>query len=193
MLTSTQWLVLLVVVALFVVAAIALISKRSARQRHADLKHRFGPEYDQAVDQHGSVERAERELAAREKRVEHLQLKPLSESARAEYSASWSGVQTRFVDDPSAAVQSADELIKAVMLARGYSDEKFDQRVADLSVKHANVVHHYRAARQLADANREGRANTEELRQAFVHYRALFADLLQQPQAIDSQLQEAHA
>jgi hypothetical protein len=193
MLTSTQWLVLLVLLAVVAVVAIALLTARSTRRRHAELKSRFGPEYERALEQHGSVSRAERELLAREKRVHHLSLRSLPEAERLRYTANWDNVQTRFVDDPSGAVQQADDLIKAVMVARGYSLEHFDQRVADLSVDHADVVQHYRAARVLSDANREGRANTEELRQAFVHYRALFTDLLEQPQQrLDAKLQEAH-
>ena len=192
MLTSTQWLVLLVLLAVVAVVAIALLTARSTRRRHAELKSRFGPEYERALEQHGSVSRAERELLAREKRVHHSSLRSLPEAERLRYAANWDDVQTRFVDDPSGAVQQADDLIKAVMVARGYSLEHFDQRVADLSVDHADVVQHYRAARVLSDANREGRANTEELRQAFVHYRALFTDLLEQPQQrLDAKLQEA--
>jgi len=123
--------------------------------------------------------------------VHHLRLRSLPEADRVQFSADWRNVQTRFVDDPSGAVHAADDLIKDVMRACGYSVDRFDQRVADLSVEHANVVQHYRSARELADANREGRTNTEELRQAFVHYRALFADLLEQPELPGQQLQQA--
>jgi hypothetical protein len=195
MLTTTQWTIVAALLAVVAVVAIALISARTSRRRHAVLKDRFGPEYDRAIEEHGTVARAERELAAREKRVRHQKLRPLQESDRVRFSDDWSKVQARFVDDPSGAVQAADELIKAVMVARGYdSDKEFDERVADLSVEHSNVVQHYRSARVLAEANREGRANTEELRQAFVHYRELFADLLAQAQpAPEGRLQEARA
>ena len=195
MLTTTQWMILIAALAVVAVIAIALISARSSRRRHALLKDRFGPEYDRAVQEHGNVARAERELATREKRVRQQKLHPLQESERARFSGEWSRVQARFVDDPSGAVQAADELIKEVMLARGYqADKEFDERVADLSVEHANVVQHYRSARVLADANREGRANTEELRQAFMHYRELFADLLAETQpAPEGHMQEARA
>lgn len=180
MLTDTQWFVALGVISLVAVAAIAFFMARSTRRRHLKLRDRFGPEYDREIEQHGSVSRAERELLAREKRMSEQRLHPLSESDRARYSAAWRNVQARFVDEPSAAVQSADELIKAVMIAQGYDIESFDQRVADLSVDHGHVVQHYRAANDLAETNRQGRADTEELRQAMVHYRALFADLLEQ-------------
>ncbi|HEY2736152.1 MAG TPA: hypothetical protein VGI70_19275 [Polyangiales bacterium] len=191
MLTSTQWIVLIVAVAIVLIAAFALINARSSRRRHGELRRRFGPEYDREVQQQGSVAAAERELISREKRVHKQSLRTLPENERVRFSADWEGLQTRFVDDPSGAVQAADELIKSVMLARGYSADRFDERVADLTVEHANVVQHYRAARVLADANREGRANTEELRQALVHYRALFSDLLAKPQT-EAQLQEVH-
>jgi hypothetical protein len=196
MLTETQMLVLVVVLALAAVAVLIVMSKRAARQklvRHDQLKGRFGPEYDRAIEQHGSVDKAERELAAREKRIQQLRLHAIPDEERARFSAEWRNVQARFVDDPSGAVTQADDLIKSVMIARGYSNERFEQRVADLSVEHAGVVQHYRAAHGLAEANREGKADTEELRQAFVHYRALFADLLEQPQQPTQQnLQEAH-
>ena len=190
MLTSTEWLGLVIIAALAVVVVIALISARVTRRRHAELRQRFGPEYDRALEEHRSATRAERELLAREKRVEQLHLRPLSESERIQYGVKWEEVQARFVDDPSSAVQAADDLIKAVMGARGYVVERFEQRVADLSVEHARVVQHYRAARELSGASREGYADTEDLRQAFVHYRALFSDLLEQPEHLDPQLRE---
>ncbi|HET9930087.1 MAG TPA: hypothetical protein VFQ35_05360 [Polyangiaceae bacterium] len=187
---------LLVLVALGVVVFVALLSvawlaSTSSRRRHEHLKRRFGPEYERAIVEYGSLERAERELIAREKRVKHLRLHDLSSNERARFSGNWEAVQARFVDDPSGAVQAAHELIERVMVARGYRLEDFDQRIADLSVEHAAVVQHYRAARVLADANREGRANTEELRQALVHYRVLFADLLAPPSHGRQQLKEA--
>jgi hypothetical protein len=191
MLDSSQTILVIALVALALVAVFALVAKRSSRNRHQELKRRFGPEYDRAVEEHGSVAKAERELAARERRVHRQKLRPLSEADRLQYSTDWRNLQARFVDDPSGAVSGADDLIGAVMNARGYSSEDVDRRIEDLTVEHAAVVEHYRAARVLAEANREGRANTEELRQAFVHYRALFADLLEKPQQPEGQLQEA--
>ena len=181
MLSTEQWVFLISVIAVVAIAAIAVFATRAARHRHDQLRRRFGPEYEREVEQHGSVARAERELLAREKRVRKHQLQPLAEHDRERFGADWHNVQARFVDHPSSAVQAADELIQAVMVAKGYDVESFDQRVADLSVEHAGVVQHYRAAHDLAEANRAGRADTEELRQAMVHYRALFADLLLDP------------
>jgi hypothetical protein len=193
MLTSDQWLAVIAVLAVLAVAVVVMLSTRSSRKRQADLKHRFGPEYDRAVQEHGSEAKAEKELRSRERRVNRQHLRPLAEGDRVQFSSDWRTVQARFVDDPSGAVTAADDLIQAVMLARGYSATDAEQRVADLTVEHADVVDHYRSARVLADANREGRANTEELRQAFVHYRALFAGLVDQPQQAETQLQEARA
>jgi hypothetical protein len=143
------------------------------------------------VQRLGSVKAAERELHERQRRV-HKNLRPLRQADRAQFAADWRNVQARFVDDPAGAVQSADALIHAVMVARGYESAPFEQRVADLTVEHAGVVQHYRAAHELASAQREGRADTEELRQAVVHYRALFADLLEQPELPKQPMQEAH-
>jgi hypothetical protein len=196
---TTEMIIVIAAVALLAIVAVAAMSARRGKaKQHEDLRRRFGAEYDREVEAQGSVERAERELHAREKRVQQS-LKSLPEAERVRFSNDWRGVQARFVDDPSSAVQAADDLIKAVMLARGYAIDSFGQRVADLTVEHADVTQHYRAARELADANREGRANTEELRQAVVHYRALFAALLEQPQTRqgqdgqDGRLQEARA
>ena len=177
--TDTQWIALIVVLALAVIATIVIVASRTSRKRHVELKERFGPEYDRALAEQGSEAKADRELRAREKRVHKQELHPISDADRVQYSSDWRQVQARFVDDPSGAVQAADALIQTVMLARGYASKDVDERIADLSVEHASMVDHYRAACALAEANREGRANTEELRQAFVHYRALFGDLLE--------------
>jgi len=186
-------IILAAAVALVAIAVMAWLVVRSSRRRHVELRHRFGPEYDRAVSEYGNEKRAKRELAKRENRVNRLHLHPLRDAERLRFEGEWRAVQARFVDDPSGAVSTADELIQAVMKAHGYPIRDFEQRVEDLSVEHANVIQHYRAARALADANREGRANTEELRQAFVHYRALFADLLDEPGVAHGELHGAGA
>jgi hypothetical protein len=190
--TAMLW-TLIALVAAASVLALAIGARRRARTRSAELRQRFGPEYDRAVEELGSPARAERELAARTRRVEHLQFRDLTPADRARFASIWSQVQAQFVDDPSGAVIGADGLIKEVMRARGYPSDDFDQRVADLSVDHAAVVQHYRAARALAETRRSGQVQTEELRQAVVHYRALFADLLQEPGSPPSSLRELHA
>ncbi|MEI9936021.1 MAG: hypothetical protein WDO69_02230 [Pseudomonadota bacterium] len=189
--TTMLWaLVGLAIVAIMIVAVVA--SRHRARVRRADLQRKFGPEYDRAVEEYGP-DRADRELLSRQRRVDHFQARELNAVDRARFIGSWSNIQAQFVDDPGVAVTGANELINEVMRARGYPTEHFDQRVADLSVDHATVVQHYRAAKALADANRNGQVNTEELRQAMVHYRMLFADLLQEPKAAPPGLRQAHA
>ena len=172
---------LLLLLALAVaIGAVALRNRN--RQRSVALREHFGPEYERVLESHGKKSRAERELELRQRRIEKLNIQRLSPQQCERYAASWAQVQQLFVDDPSRSVGEADRLVKDVMSARGYPMGDFEQRVADLSVEHANVIHHYRAARAIAIANHEGKAGTEDLRQAMMHYRALFSDLLQ-PQA----------
>jgi hypothetical protein len=172
------WILLtLAVVAAIAVAGVVVWRNRRRAQR-LELARRFGPEYDRLMQQHGNEALVERELAARAKRVNQLHVKELSDTERRTFSEAWHQTQERFVDTPLIAVRSAHDLVQEVMRARGYPVEDFEQRVADLSVEHAVVVEHYRAAHALHDSNRQGQGNTEELRQAMVHYRALFADLL---------------
>lgn len=158
------------------VAAYALLKNR--RRHHEDLRVAFGPEYDYTVQRVGDPRRAERELLRRQRRVQKLHIRALSPDEHERYSAAWMESQKRFVDDPVSAIRDADMLVKDLMGTRGYPIADFEQRVADLSVDHANVVQHYRAARILANSNEQGQAGTEELRQALIHYRALFEDLL---------------
>jgi hypothetical protein len=176
--TNNLLLIVGAVVALALVVFLGVSVWRNApSKRRARLRERFGPEYDFAVQQHGEAE-AERILTARTRRVQKLDLRSLSKAQCADFSAAWRRTQERFVDRPSAAVSEAHDLVQQVMRARGYPVEDFDQRIADLSVDYGGIVQHYRAAHDLDESNRAGRANTEELRQAMVHYRALFAELL---------------
>jgi hypothetical protein len=184
-------LVVLIAAAILTIAATA--TRRKSHLRTAALRQRFGPEYDRAVEELGTPARAERELVARARRVEHIRVRDLNDADRARFASAWTRIQAQFVDDPGAAVVAANELIKEVMRSRGYPSEDFDHRVADLSVDHAAVVQHYRAARALSESSRTGRVDTEELRQAVVHYRALFADLLVEPKLPAASLHEAHA
>jgi hypothetical protein len=164
------------VVALLIVAAIAVILFRKYRSRH--LKEQFGPEYDRAVMQRGDRTKAELELINREKRVQRFSIKPLLPAARERFAEEWSSVQRRFVDDPAIAVTGADSLVNRVMAARGYPMADFEQRAADVSVSYPAVVENYRAARGIVVRDGRGVATTEELRQAMVHYRILFDELL---------------
>jgi hypothetical protein len=165
-------------IALVIAAILALsVWRDRPRRRAARLRERFGPEYDVAVEQYGAS-RAVRVLEARSRRVEKFQLRPLTAAECGGFTRSWHLAQEQFVDSPNEAVGAAHELVQRVMRARGYPVEDFDQNVADLSVDYGNIVQHYRAAHALDQSNRAGEADTEELRQALVHYRALFEKLL---------------
>jgi len=171
---------LIAIVAVVAIVALGLAIWSVVRKRQsAHLRDQFGPEYGKAVETFGGPRSAERELAAREKRVKSFDIRPLSLEQHRQFTREWQEVQTRFVDDPSKAVADADRLVKELMQARGYPMVDFEQRAADISVDHPEVVNHYRSAREIAVTNREGKASTEELRQALVHYRALFEDLLE--------------
>ena len=189
---NTQLAVLAALAALGLLLLVGLV-RAAVIRRHARLRRKFGPEYERALEDYGDARHAERALRARERHVRQLHLHPLGQRDLARFSAEWTQIQALFIDSPSAAIRRADELIKAVMAARGYEPEPFEDRVADLSVEHANVVQHYRAARALAASNRHGRADTEELRQALVHYRSLFSGLLEQPSEVVEHLREARA
>lgn len=173
--------VLILLVALAIIAGVALwvMSRTHNRERSVELRERFGPEYDNAVERHGSVRRAERELARRAAHVQRYKIRPLSRAEFERFSSAWAATQKQFVDDPVGAIRTADQLIKEVMEVRGYRVGDFDQRVADVSVDHGRVVQHYRAARALMGTSGDGPSSTEDLRQAMIHIRALFQDLLE--------------
>ena len=172
-------------VAIAVVAIAGVVWWEIGRRRSAALRTRFGSEYDRVTHTTGNVRAAEAALAARARRVEALHIVPLPQADAVRFSQSWRGVQERFVDDPGGAVTEADRLVGEVMHARGYPLGDFEQRVEDLSVDHADVVINYRAAREIAQVHARGEASTEDLRQAMVHYRLLFNDLLGPPTAAD--------
>jgi hypothetical protein len=178
------WMVILIVVA--VVAIAALVWWALTRRRTADLRERFGPEYDRTVGSTDDRRTAERELAARQARREQLNIRPLTADARQRYEGQWNDVQAQFVDQPTAAVARADELVLAVMRERGYPMDDFDQRAADISVDHPSVVEHYRAAHGISTRVGTNAASTEDMRQAVVHYRALFAELLRADDDVDT-------
>jgi hypothetical protein len=175
------------IAALVLVAIAGLIVALSAgRRRRTDrLRQQFGPEYDRAVAQTGEQQAAEKELVARERKRKKLDIRPLSRDALQAYSQRWRQVQTAFVDDPSTALDEADRLVSEVMRERGYPVVDFDQRAADVSVDHPAVVENYRSAHAIHLSGLNGDAATEQQRQAFVHYRALFDELLDQHKNID--------
>ncbi|HEX4337297.1 MAG TPA: hypothetical protein VH062_15380 [Polyangiaceae bacterium] len=182
----TPWIVLaLGAVALIVVAA--TVMRNRVRTRRVALQRKFGPEYDRVVVEHGDLTQAERELAARASRVQKFHFRDLTDDERRTFGDAWSRLQAQFVDDPEGAAIGADNLIGDVMRARGYPVEDFEHQAADLSVDHAEVVQHYRAAQALTHSDHvDGPLHTEDLRQAVVHYRALFTDLVQAPRPFHS-------
>ncbi|MGH9236976.1 MAG: hypothetical protein ACRD3G_02965 [Vicinamibacterales bacterium] len=169
--------VIWVLVALVLIGAVVWITMN--RLRSQKLRQRFGPEYDRTIREEGNIRRAEAALTARARRVAKLDIRPLNPADADRFDSAWRGVQARFVDDPRGAVTEADRLVGELMAARGYPVGEFEQRVADISVDHPAVVVNYRAAREIALLHSAGKANTEDLRQAMVHYRALFRDLLE--------------
>ncbi|OBI18496.1 hypothetical protein A5712_21800 [Mycobacterium sp. E2327] len=173
-----QWILIaacvVVVVAVVVVAAIVGNRRRKSQR----LRQHYGSEYERLVSQAGGEQAAEKELIARERKREKLNIVPLKPAARSDFNIRWQQVQTTFVDDPATAVGVADRLVTEVMCERGYPIDDFDQRAADISVDHPQIVDDYRAAHGIHLAQQRGDVSTEQQREAFVHYRALFEKLL---------------
>jgi hypothetical protein len=171
-----QWIIVagVVVVVLLAVAAWFFFRKKQSER----LQQRFGPEYGRTLGELGGRTKAESELKAREKRVEHFSITPLAPAEAARFSQAWNALQGRFVDNPKEVVVQADQLVRELMLERGYPMGDFERRAADISVDHPAVVEHYRAAQAIAARDERGEADTEELRKAVVHYRVLFDEML---------------
>jgi hypothetical protein len=150
-------------------------------RRSEQLRKHFGPEYKRTLDQYGDQRKAEEVLVEREKRVRKLDIHGLTAEEQERFADSWQRTQALFVDEPSRAVTEANSLVNELMQSRGYPVGDFEQRAADISVDHPHVVTNYRAARDVAERNKSGKATTEDLRQAIVHYRSLFEELLEAP------------
>jgi hypothetical protein len=165
----------LVVVVLIAVAAYL----QHRKKRTAALRTRFGSEYDRAVLEQGTSNKAEAKLAERTTRVDALKIRELGATERERFVAEWQSVQSRFVDHPKAAVIEADDLIAALLEARGYPKNAFEQRAADVSVTYPRVMEHYRVAHEIATRPGLTEASTEELRTAMIQYRSTFNELVQ--------------
>jgi hypothetical protein len=170
-----------VVLLVLLIGATLLIMRN---RRSTRLRSQFGPEYSRTVEDAGDRREAEAVLHRREKRVEGYSIRPLSASDRGRFLESWRAVQALFVDNPNEAVARADELLTNVMSARSYPMADFEQRSADLSVDHPVVLQNYRAAHEIAVKHERGLAGTEDLRQAMIHYRALFDELVDEPRQL---------
>jgi hypothetical protein len=175
--TPQSWtLVAIVAVVVLIALAVYVIHRGKQSSR---LRARFGPEYDHAVEAHDSRARAEAELRRREDRVSRLTIVPLTPADAARFSTAWTALQADFVDHPRDVVDKADALVRELLARRGYPVADFEHRAADISVYHAAVITNYRAAQDIRARNLRGAVQTEDLRQAVVHYRALFDELLE--------------
>jgi hypothetical protein len=177
-------LIAVVAVVVLIIVVLTWLYVRSRRHTTADLRHKFGPEYERAVLTHGSERKAEAKLADREKRVEKLNIRDLDPMEREQFSKRWESVQSRFVDSPKGSVAEADDLVSSLMKTRGYPVSDFDQRAADISVDHPRVVENYRSAHEIALRVGKDAATTEDLRTAMIHYRSLFDALVQLPTTV---------
>jgi len=173
------------VVLILIIAVLAWLYLRKRRSTTADLRQKFGSEYDRAVLTHGSERKAEAKLTDREKRIEELNIRELDSMEHERYAKQWQAVQSRFVDSPKGAVAEADDLVSSVMKARGYPVSDFDQRAADISVLHPRVVENYRSAHEIALRVGKNAATTEDLRTAMIHYHSLFEELVQVPAGVE--------
>jgi hypothetical protein len=174
-----EWITIAAVVVIVVAALVVTASFASGRKNSRRLKEHYGREYERLVSETGDEKAAEKELTARERKHDKLDIVPLTPSALSDFNARWNQVQTGFVDNPTTAVGVADRLVTEVMRERGYPVDDFDQRAADISVDHPQIVENYRTAHGIHLAQENGGVDTEQQREAFVHYRALFEKLLE--------------
>jgi hypothetical protein len=176
--TETQIVIAAAVLVFLIIVAIAGFVHRS-KTRTLAFRNRFGSEYDRAILEHGTSRKAEARLADRETRVDSLKIRELGATERVRFVDEWHTVQSRFVDHPKAAVTEADDLVAALLEARGYPKDNFEQRAADLSVTYPRVMENYRVAHAIAVGGGQVEASTEDLRTAMIKYRAIFDELVQ--------------
>jgi hypothetical protein len=180
---SPTYLIIAVVVIVVIMGAI-MAPMFARRRKSQKFQNKYGPEYDHTVQTAGNEKKAQAELNGRQKHVDTLNIRPLSVSERERYQSEWTAIQAKFVDQPGQATVEADHLIMEVMKVRAYPVSDFDQRAADISINYPNLVSNYRAAREIAIKNEQHTATTEELRQALIHYRSLFDELLKEEEVV---------
>lgn len=185
-------LILWIGAAVMSAVVVVWMAVRGSRQRRAMLRERYGPEYDRLFEVYGRRGRAERELIARARGGSEPSLGALAESDRLRFSKAYQALQARFVDDPAAAVVEADDLVRQLLAARGVPSQRLDEGGSPTR-QPSNLLERYRAARAILAEGQANQAGTEQLRQAFVHYRALFGELLEEPRGRAAGLREAHA
>jgi hypothetical protein len=167
---STGAIIGIIVVVIVVVAAVVIAS---GELRRARMRRQFGPEHERLAQELGSKKKANAELAARQRRVQALNIHELSADQQASYSGDWTAVQERFVDTPTEAVSAASTLIWNVMRDRGYPVDDRKASIEALSYYHARSLDGYRRTQALQIDT----ATTEELREAMIRFRAMFEDL----------------
>jgi hypothetical protein len=172
-----------IVLVLLVLAAVGAFLWMRRRREREQLQERFGPEYDRAVDQHGDRRAAEHRLADVASRRDKAEVRDLTDEERTRFGTEWNAVQADFVDSPQGAAAKADGLVAEVMRTRGYPLDEVDDRGDLVAADHADLARHYRAAHAITSGSHE--ASTEDLRQAFVHYRHLFGVLLDGDRQVD--------
>lgn len=187
-----EWIFAAASVVIVVASVVVGARLLSSRRKTARMKQHYGREYERLVSEAGGEKEAEKELSARERKRDELEIVPLTPAALSDFTARWNQVQTAFVDNPTTAVGVADRLITEVMRERGYPVDDFDQRAADISVDHPQIVENYRTAHRIHLSQHDGDVSTEQQREAFVHYRALFDKLLEKT-TDDKASQEASA
>lgn len=163
------------VLALIIVAS--LMARGARKARSAQLRDKFGAEYDHVVQETGKRKRAEQELLARVDEVKKYDIRPFSIAERDRFRRDWALIEQRFIERPTTAVVEADELVADMMRVRGYPMGDFEKHAASLSVTHPRVIEHYRAGHRVI-GGAPGKSSTEDLRQAMLHYRALFDELI---------------
>ncbi|GGD66716.1 hypothetical protein [Croceicoccus mobilis] len=166
-----------VIIAAAVIAALAIWYFIS-RNRTKRLRDRFGDEYDRTVETTGNTGKAEHELEERQRRVAALDIRPLTVAEHERFVHEWTEVKSIFVNSPAEAVLHADRTIGALMKARGFPVADFDQRHADLTVDHPEVARRYREGHDIAVRQGRDDVSTEDLRQAMIHYEALYDELI---------------
>jgi len=174
--TNTTVIVLAIVAALVIVGLFGIVLSRRQRTKH--LQKKFGSEYERTVNQLGDKRQAEDELETRLDHVKTLDIRPLSAEETDRFTNEWQMTQAEFVDVPLAALQKADRLLREVMKAKGYPVEDFEQRAADISVDYPELVADYRGLHLIAIKSDDEEVSTEEMRQAMIHGRALFENLV---------------
>ena len=186
-----EWILIAAVAVVLIVSAVVAVSMIGFRTRTKRLKQHYGTEYERVVDETGSEKGAVRELTTRERKREKLDIVPLTPAALSNFTNGWQEVQASFVDNPASAVGAADRLVIEVMRERGYPVDDFDRRAADISVDHPEIVDNYRAAHSI-NVSQQDEVSTEQQRDAFVHYRALFEKLLETPTDNQTSQEAAH-